>query len=285
MATVSYGHGFMASALQVATMVATVANGGVRVTPRLLERVASPTGEVVRVGQSEEGVRVISEESARTLTELMTGVVEKGGTGQRASIRGVRVAGKTGTAEKVDPVTKRYSRELHLSSFVGFAPAEDPKVVAVVMIDEPHGTVYGGSTAGPAWRAIVEAALIDAGVLTEAEQPSELADAAASAGAARKRAAPGTASTNAAPGDEATSAGALVPVLLDEVDDEPDGEAADRLAHRYLGMTARQAVAAGELHGVEMRVHGSGVVVKQTPAPGAPLAARQPVTLQLEEDI
>lgn len=272
-ATVSYGHGFMASALQVATMVATVANGGLRVTPRLLDRVASPTGEVVRTGYSDEGERVISEETARVLTQIMSGVVEAGGTGQHASIRGVRVAGKTGTAEKVDPVTKRYSRELHLSSFVGFAPAEDPRVVAVVVVDEPKGVVYGGPTAGRAWRAIVEAALIDAGVLTEEEAP--LASAAGAPQAHK-----GGASASAR-----EKGGAAAPVLLEELDDEPENAAAEGVARRYLGMTARQAVVAAEDHGVEVRVYGSGVVVKQSPEPGAPLLSRGPVELHLEEDI
>lgn len=273
-ATVSYGHGFMASALQVASMVATVANGGVRVTPRLLDRVASPTGEVVRTGHSDEGVRVLSEETARVLTQIMSGVVEAGGTGQHANIRGVRVAGKTGTAEKVDPVTKRYSRELHLSSFVGFAPADDPQVVAVVVVDEPKGVVYGGPTAGRAWRAIVEAALIDAGVLTEREAPERLAST-KGASATKKPAVKARAPKGEPP----------APVLLEEVDDEGEDAAAEGVARRYLGMTARQAVAAAEDHGVEVRVLGSGVVVKQSPEPGTPLASREQVTLHLEEDI
>ncbi|MFZ9888101.1 MAG: penicillin-binding transpeptidase domain-containing protein, partial [Myxococcota bacterium] len=192
------------------------------------------------------------------VTEIMSGVVQEGGTGTLAHIRGVRVAGKTGTAEKVDPVTRRYSRELHLSSFVGFAPAESPRFVTVVMIDEPRGTVYGGATAGPAWRAIMEAALIEEGLLTEDS----------------------TAATEAPPVVRPSVIAA--PALVERPDERPEA-VREQAAQRYVGMTARQAIAAAERQGLEVKLHGSGIVVSQDPKPGMPLEGTSVVTLQLAE--
>jgi cell division protein FtsI (penicillin-binding protein 3) len=255
-ATISFGHGLRVSPVQMAVAVATVANGGVRMQPRLLEKVTSSTGDTVREGFSGEGVRVLKEDTARALSEIMSGVVEAGGTGQRASIRGIRVAGKTGTAEKVDPVTKRYSRAKHLSSFVGFAPVDDPRVVAVVMVDEPQGTVYGGSTAGPAWRTIVEAALIDEGLLTAREAPAE-------------------ASTSTEPQEPPRADTRVVDVANPELAIE------EGTMPSFLGMTARQALVAAEAAGLSTRVAGTGVVVEQQPAPGADHEGA--VTLQLGE--
>jgi cell division protein FtsI (penicillin-binding protein 3) len=260
-ATVSYGHGVMVSALQMASVVATVANGGTRVQPRLLERVSSPAGDAVVLGETPPGVRVISEETSRVLTDIMSGVVREGGTGQRANIRGIDVAGKTGTAEKVDPTTGRYSRELHVSSFVGFAPATDPKVVAVVVVDEPQGRVYGGSTAGPAWRAIVEAALVDSGVLTEAEAPT-------------------VAGTPVAAVTPAATGPAAAPILEDVVA-SASSPSVEGAAARFVGLTARQAVVLAEQSGVEVRLLGTGRVVEQTPAPGEPVV--EAIELQLSE--
>jgi len=90
---------------------------------------------------------------------MLTDVVGPDGTASRAAIEGVSVAGKTGTAQKIDPVTKAYSHELHVSSFVGMAPAESPELVVLVLVDEPQEAFYGGLVAAPAFRRITRAAL------------------------------------------------------------------------------------------------------------------------------
>jgi cell division protein FtsI (penicillin-binding protein 3) len=105
----------------------------------------------------------MSEREARLLTRMLVGVTEPGGTGTRARVPGFTVAGKTGTAQKVLP-GGGYSQRDYISSFVGFLPAEDPKVAVLVVIDTPRGAHYGGTVAGPAFSLIARAALAALGV-------------------------------------------------------------------------------------------------------------------------
>lgn len=268
LATISFGHGVMASALQVASLVQAVANGGVRRTPYLVERVEAASGEVVRRAPVEDGERLMSEAAARALTAIMLGVVTKEGTGTLAAIPGVAVAGKTGTAEKVDPVTKRYSRELHLSSFVGFAPADDPRFVAIVVVDEPRTDHFGGTVAAPVFRTMVERALVNGGWLAAGSLPTPAAAATGDASAAAP--APAVART--------TAEGAIV----GDVDDQEPAAVAGVMPS-LLGLTARAAARAAEGAGLVPTFVGSGVVVRQEPAAGKPTGAGS-VTLVLAAD-
>ena len=138
----------------------------------------NPFGEEVLEPNQPSGERVFSAETAKVMTQIMTSVVEEGGTAPKAAIPGVQVAGKTGTAEKVDPVTGRYSKDLHLSSFIGFAPAENPQAVVLVVVDEPQEKVFGGLVAAPAFRTIMETILRERGIFpqeTEAMRKKSLA--------------------------------------------------------------------------------------------------------------
>ncbi len=156
-ATISYGHGLMATPLQLASMGLTIASGGLRRKLKLISNSAPhEESEHALTGDISEPRRVLSKKSALRLTRLMERVTEKGGTGGGARIPGIRVAGKTGTAEKVDPESGQYSRSHHMASFVGFAPAEQPRLVAYVVVDEPQGIQFGGSVAGPLWADAVE---------------------------------------------------------------------------------------------------------------------------------
>ena len=101
---------------------------------------------------------MISEATAASVRKMLEGVVGPGGTASGAAIQGYTLAGKTGTAEKVDQ-TASYSEEFYVASFVGFAPAKHPKLLVTVMVDEPKGEIYGGQVAAPAWRKIVNFAL------------------------------------------------------------------------------------------------------------------------------
>ncbi|MEI6806141.1 MAG: penicillin-binding transpeptidase domain-containing protein, partial [Myxococcaceae bacterium] len=156
---VSFGYGIMASSLQLATMVSTIANDGIRVAPKILKNIQRSNGEIYNPLPDYQPVRVISEQAAKALTQIMVSDTEGDGSGKRAAITGVKVAGKTGTAEKLSE-SGRYAKNLNVSSFVGFAPADNPEIVALVSIDEPKGVAFGGYVAAPAWREIVEAALI-----------------------------------------------------------------------------------------------------------------------------
>jgi cell division protein FtsI (penicillin-binding protein 3) len=101
----------------------------------------------------------MSDRTSAVLTRLLEGVVAPGGTGALAAIEGVRVAGKTGTAQQVDPATGRYSFDREVASFVGFAPSRQPAVVVAVVLENPRGRTWGGTVAGPVFARVTEATL------------------------------------------------------------------------------------------------------------------------------
>ncbi len=167
LATQSFGQGpIMASGLQLTTAMAAIANGGLLVRPRVVKRVLDPaTGEVLEATQPEVVRRVVREETARTIQRWLVGVIEEPhGTGKRARLDGWSAAGKTGTAQKADRISGGYASDRHFSSFIGFAPAEAPRIVVGVFVDEPKGEIYGGEVAAPAFREVVEYALRMMGV-------------------------------------------------------------------------------------------------------------------------
>ncbi len=254
-ATVSFGHGLTVSALQIVSLAQAIANGGVRITPKLVARVTSTNGEFDSPATAGQSERLFSATTNAVLVDLMKGVIEKGGTGTLAAIAGVVVAGKTGTAEKVDPITKRYSNQLHLSSFVGFAPADAPEVVAIVVVDEPQGDGFGGTVAAPAWRHIVQSVLVQRGVLS-----ASVANVAVAA--------------DGNDDDSAEGSG---------VDGSVSLPAERGVAPNFKGMAAREAFKTAQRAGVEIAIEGSGVVVAQTPAGGAGLPAGAAVTLTLAD--
>jgi len=140
-ATLGFGHGVATSALQMARAYAVLANGGVR-SPLTLRRVEPK--------ETVPGKRVLSRETARQVSRMLGMVVTEEGTGSRAAVKGYRVAGKTGTAQK--PGTEGYQEGQYVSSFAGFAPLSDPRLVTVVMVDEPQKDHYGGVVAAPVFR-------------------------------------------------------------------------------------------------------------------------------------
>lgn len=150
-ANLAFGQGMTATALQLATGGAMLANGGRRVWPRLALRVESPDAEHAVDMQTGIGERVLSEPTARIVVQMMEAVVENG-TGRAARIPRYRVAGKTGTAQKV--VNGRYSEDRVVVSFLGLVPARDPRLVIAVVLDEPDPGFGGGSAAAPVFRAV-----------------------------------------------------------------------------------------------------------------------------------
>ncbi|MBI4819731.1 MAG: transpeptidase family protein [Deltaproteobacteria bacterium] len=157
---ISFGQGLAVTPLQVVQAAGVIASGGLFVRPRLImaTRAKTPGSDWVPTPRP-ESERVISERTARQVTEMMTEVTKAGGTAIKAAIPGFVVAGKTGTAQKVDPNTRAYSHSLYTSSFVGFVPADRPEIVSLVLIDEPKKAIYGGIVAAPAFKNIAIAAL------------------------------------------------------------------------------------------------------------------------------
>jgi cell division protein FtsI (penicillin-binding protein 3) len=144
--TVPIGHGIAVTPVQMARAYAAIANGGRLVRPHLIDRIDGTT-----VGPT-RGRRVVSRHVSEQMMSMLRGVVLEG-TGTEAAIPGYTVAGKTGTAAKIDP-DGTYSTSRYVASFVGMVPATKPKLVIMVMVDEPHGDIYGGVVAAPAFREI-----------------------------------------------------------------------------------------------------------------------------------
>lgn len=163
LASIAIGQEIGVTALQLVTAVSAVANGGWLMKPYVVSEVRNGKGQVAAQVGSQVRRRPISAETARTLTNILEGVVTNG-TGSRAAVPGFRVAGKTGTAQKIDPQTGAYSPTLFVGSFTGFVPAEDPRLAIVVIIDEPHAEAWGGVVAAPVFRRIAEQALPYLGV-------------------------------------------------------------------------------------------------------------------------
>ncbi len=156
--SLAIGQEIAVTPLQLLTAVSAVANEGWLMRPFLVREISDHQGRSVWEHVPHIRRRPISAETAKTVTDLLVNVVDRG-TGKRAAIPGYRVAGKTGTAQKVDPATGTYSSTKFVGSFVGFVPAEDPQLAILVMIDEPQGPAWGGVVAAPVFRKVAEQAL------------------------------------------------------------------------------------------------------------------------------
>ncbi len=168
--TLAYGQGIGATALQVAAAFAALANRGLRMELRLVREIRDASGRVVERFEPRPAGRAVSARTARVLTGLLERVPTPEGTAPAAAVPGYRVAGKTGTAWKVDPDRGGYDRRRVVASFVGYVPAGRPRVVILVAVDEPRqGPRYGGVVAGPAFREIARRVLAYLRVPPDAE--------------------------------------------------------------------------------------------------------------------
>ncbi len=156
LAELSIGQEIGATPMQIIRAFAAIANGGLLMKPYVVSDIISPSGAVIKRTTPEVERRVVSRETAETVKNILKMVVEEGGTATKAYIKGNLVAGKTGTAQIFDPKKGRYSRTKYVSSFVGFVPADDPKVALIVVIYEPQKQIYGGVVAAPVFKKIVE---------------------------------------------------------------------------------------------------------------------------------
>jgi cell division protein FtsI (penicillin-binding protein 3) len=270
-ATISMGQEVSLTPLQLARVAAAIANGGRLVTPRLVRRIAHPDGRVETLA-APNAERVLSEDTARTVRNLMVGVVDHG-TGKKAAIPGFVVAGKTGTAQKAG--IGGYQPGRYVSSFVGFAPSENPRVVGLVLIEEPKGRYYGGDIAAPVFARVVSQAL---GILRVAPEEQRLSETLLVASSSEKVHFP----EGVVPASVRTAGqiAALAPfVSSSEPAPAPSGEGVPSA----LGLSARQALALFARQGLSARIIGSGFVVEQQPAPGAPVRTGSVCLLRLAE--
>ena len=182
-ATIAFGQGVSVTAIQLASALAALANDGERMQPRLV-LARRQTGEAWQTTPVRSHGKAVSRDTARRTLDMMRSVVSPEGTGRLAGLAGVAVAGKTGTAQKLDTASGRYSRDRYIAWFMGVVPADDPELVIVVAIDEPRGNLHsGGYVAAPVFARVASAQLARRGIVTE---PAPMAKAKPTLLAARK---------------------------------------------------------------------------------------------------
>ncbi len=241
--TISFGQGISVTGIQLITALSAIANGGFLMKPHVVEKIMNEKGEVVQSFQPETIRKVVSGEAAKKVTMLLKATTEKGGTGEGGVPAGYEVAGKTGTAQKVDSLLGGYSENRYISGFMGFAPAEEPKIALLVIIDEPQGGHYGGVVAAPIFKAIMEKALPCLHVVPKGTMvvKNEL-------DSAPRKEAPGT------------------QPLIDGI---KVGKGAGTIVMPDLsGLSMRNALSRMEGRGLIIKVSGNGKVVEQAPRPG-----------------
>ncbi|MFA6808852.1 MAG: penicillin-binding transpeptidase domain-containing protein, partial [Eubacteriales bacterium] len=176
LATMSFGQANLVTPIQLITAISAVANGGNLYEPYLLDKIIDSKGEFVYEHEPIINKKVISKTTSSLMTDILESVVDDG-TGKIAQIPGIKVAGKTGTAQKIDPVTKEYSETDYVASFVAYAPTDDPRIAVLVVIDTPEGdNIQGGRLAGPHVKKIIEGALQYYGISVASNTPSDIND-------------------------------------------------------------------------------------------------------------
>jgi len=246
-ATVAFGQGISVTAIQLITALSSVANQGVLMKPFIVRGLMDRKGNLVQAYHPTVVRRVISPETAKRLTAILTDVVGmEDGTGKRAGIVNVAVAGKTGTSQKFDFARRVYSTERVKTSFIGFFPAEDPQIAILVSLDEPQRDRWGGVAAAPVFKNIGEQLLtcfktnIRGNPAPEEEMP--LSD------------------------DMKVRLASAPAPLMDRTGVETD----DTVVPNFRGMTIREVLKKSKKKGIEVRVVGSGWATAQQPAAGVP---------------
>lgn len=243
-AIISMGQEVAVTPLQVAQAAATIANGGLKPPVHLVDRVIDARGNVVHRPVRRPAERVVSERTAAVLNEMLKSVVVRG-TGQNAALVEHVVAGKTGTAQKA--VRGGYSPDKFVASFVGYVPADRPRLVILVTVDEPRGAQYGGTVAAPVFQEIAEASLRYLEV-----EPS-------------------------IPGRSLTPRVLPLATIPKENSKVATGSGVPDLR----GLDARTAIAVAVRSGFHVTVAGNGVVTAQEPEPGAAADSTRKVVLKM----
>ncbi|HEX8501202.1 MAG TPA: penicillin-binding protein [Pyrinomonadaceae bacterium] len=283
--SIPIGHEVGVTPLQMAAAYAAVANDGVRVAPHLVREVRDAEGRTVERAEPESH-RVVSAETARVLRRMMEEVTLKG-TARAAQLEGYTAAGKTGTAQKIDPKTRAYSHTKYVASFVGFAPLENPAVVIIVVIDEAVGLHQGGQVAAPVFREIANQVLpyldvmpdqepgaaTPAGQLAGGHAPAPVLPTATAAGAAGEHEGDDAAERNL-PVVAAGGAGGIGEVVYASARERalvmPD----------LRGRSVRDVARICDRLGLELEARGEGRALRQSPEVGAAVAPRQTVRIE-----
>lgn len=298
LASLSMGQEIGVTAVQMAGLFGVIANGGTLVKPRIVRAIRERGGIEVPL-ERPSAERVISQDTAATMQAILEQVVQNG-TGRFAQIHGYRVAGKTGTAQMINPVTRSYKNGKYLASFCGFAPVNDPAVVGVVMLYDPRGQFYyGGRIAAPVFSTVVRQALriLDVPpsrippplVRPEAEvdevlladfiegRTNVLDDEPIFPERAEMLPMESTEQVDTRPAVVAVerSESESQPVLAESLDLALSSDALT--APDLIGLTMREVFALGAQHGIQIEPRGSGLAREQHPAPHEILSAGDPI--------
>ncbi|CAN5872654.1 penicillin-binding protein [soil metagenome] len=277
--SIAIGQEIGVTPLQMAAAFGVLANNGVRVGPHLVREIRTSSGTSVYRSNPEQR-RVVTPETARALRRMLEEVTLKG-TAKLAQLDGYSAAGKTGTAQKIDPKTKTYSRTKHIASFVGFAPVENPAVVIIVVIDEPAGAYHGGEVAAPVFREIAEQILPDLGIAPDTRLNLESDQVAHSVTPVRS---PGAVPAHEERNRVEDGRVATLPRLASR-----DGSGREivyaaasskaALMPDLRGRSVRDVARACAQLGLQVEARGDGQVIRQSPAPGTEVGSGQLVSL------
>ena len=260
-ANIFFGQGLTVTSIQLAMAMAAIANGGRLMRPILVKEIRESGGRLVKKSRPQEVRRVLSPETARRVKRILSGVVSSRGTAPQAAIAGFQAAGKTGTAQKVDPRTRRYSRSKYVALFVGFVPVEDPRLVCLALVNEPKGSVYGGVVAGPVFREVGRWALNHlqvtprlqlASVREQGREREEVTFEVLKEGGKK------------AVCNEPGGAG-------NESEEGPGGDYLEPVLPDFRGESMREVLKMGNALGIRVVLEGSGLAVEQAPEPGVGL--------------
>jgi cell division protein FtsI (penicillin-binding protein 3) len=283
MGSIAIGQEVGVTPVQMAAAFGALANDGVRISPHLVREIRAPDGSLVYRAEPEQH-RVVGAETAEQLRHMLEGVTLNG-TAKKAQLDGYTAAGKTGTAQKIDPKTRAYSKTKYIGSFVGFAPVENPSVVIIVVIDEPVGSYHGGDVAAPVFREIAEQILPELNVAPD----SELKAAPASGLLAEGKAAIETAARVRAEQErvraEQFATWPQVAHAEDERTDRPElvYTTATRRAvvmPDLRGRSVRDAARVCAQLGLQLEASGEGRALKQSPLAGLEVDAGQVVHIE-----
>ncbi len=271
--SVAIGQEVAVTPLQMVAAFGALANDGVRIAPHLIREIRTASGTTAYRPAPEQH-RVISKETASALRGMLEGATLNG-TAKKAQLDGYTAAGKTGTAQKIDPRTKTYSKTKYVASFVGFAPVNNPAVVIIVVIDEPAGAYHGGDVAAPVFRQIAEQILPELDVIpdTDFKDPRELVaraierpESISKLGVEETRREESTASTMPQISARDNKGGEIVyAVATSKAILMPD----------LRGRSVRDVARACAQLGMQVEAHGEGRVIRQKPEPGAEVKTGQ----------
>jgi cell division protein FtsI (penicillin-binding protein 3) len=268
LANISFGHGIAVTPIQLAAAYGAIANGGILKKPLLVKSIRRAGEERPMEFQAEEVRRVLSAQDAATMRLMLAAATEEGSTGTSARIPGYHVAGKTGTAQKVDTVHGGYIKNAYISSFSGFVPASNPRFVIFVAVDNPKKAYYGSQVSAPVFSRIAQYLVRRAGL------PPVLID---ESNVIHSKLANEKHRT-----DLQARAMTEIKRSLANEEAEADVSGGEKALPNLLGLSLRDALALVKDQVAKVTVRGSGVVVRTVPSPGSALSPKSRVTLVLE---